>query len=368
MTINTCNYYTMAEYNDIIFNSIEYKLPEDVLQIIKYLENEPSINESNANNTNLTNNSTKVFSKNTTNHSNNDSFNKHQNNKNTYYGEKGWNGSIKKTHRTNNVITSQSGLAENNNEDWFGSRNFKTTKIEIKEGINKKIGEIRIILNKISIKNYELQTEKIVEIITDFYTVNDNNECEYFKEHLSKITKYIFDIASSNKFFSELYAELYKTLINKFVVFKDCLNDFLDSFTKTIDNIHYEDPNKDYDKFCEYTKQNDTRRATCLFIVNLTKKMCIVPSVLLHIIQHFLNYSIMYIYEPNRVNEVDEITENIFILVSQSHKLLCEYNKDEWNTQIMTIIYKISQMKLKEHPSISNRTIFKYMDILHSLE
>jgi hypothetical protein len=359
MTINASNYYTMKEYNDILFNGINYELPTDVINIITYLENEPSINESNANNITLTNSSTKVSSKNNTSYNN-----KHLNNKNTYY-----NGvSNKKNHTPTNSATNQPQSSENKNDNWFGECNFKTTKIEIKEGIDKKIGEIRILLNKISSKNYELQTEQIIQIIDNHYTFDENNECPDFKEHLSKITKYIFDIASSNKFFSELYAELYKTLINRFIIFNDILNEFLDTFTKTIDNIHYEDPNNDYDKFCEYTKQNNTRRSTCLFIVNLTKKNCISPSVLLHIIQHFLNHSIMYIYEPNRVNEVEEITENIFILVSQSHKLLRDYNKDEWNTKIMENIYKISQMKLKEQPSISNRTIFKYMDILDSLE
>ena len=361
MTINAGNYYTMKEYNDIIFNGIQYELPMDVLKIITFLENEPSINETNAN---LPNYSPKVFPKNNTKTGNNYSFDDtKQNNKNTYYGDGGY---IKKNHSKPSI--GQSQLSENKNEDWLGSRNFKTTKIEIKEGIDKKIGEIRIILNKISSKNYESQTEQIIQIIKDFCTLNDNNECEDFKGQLSKITKYIFDIASSNKFFSELYAELYKTLINQFVIFNDCLNEFLHTFTKTIDSIHYEDPNKDYNKFCEYTKQNDTRRSTCLFIVNLTKKTCVEPDVLLHIIQHFLNHSIMYIYEPNRTNEVEEITENVFILVSQSHKFLCNHNKEEWNEKVMTNIYKISQMKLKDHPSITNRTIFKYMDILDSLE
>ena len=359
MTINASNYYTMKEYNDILFNGIEYELPTDVINIITYLENEPSINESNANNINLTNISTKVSSKNNT------TFNhKQPNNKNTYYNG----GQNKKNYIPSSSSAIQPQTSDNKNDNWFGERNFKTTKLEVKEGIDKKIGEIRILLNKISIKNYEVQTEQIIQIIDNHYTFDDNNECPDFKEHLSKITKYIFDIASSNKFFSELYAELYKTLINRFNIFNDILNECLDTFTKTIDNIHYEDPNNDYDKFCEYTKQNNARRSTCLFIVNLTKKNCIESSVLLHIIQYFLNRSIMYIYEPNRVNEVDEITENIFILVSQSHKLLRDHNKDEWNTKIMENIYKISQMKLKEQPSISNRTIFKYMDILDSLE
>jgi len=359
----------MTEYNDIIFNGIQYELPPDIIKIITYLENEPSINESNSNNANLTNYSIATTqnynAKNGNRNNNNRQFDNFPNNKETYQNNGGY---IKKTQSKTGASTVQSQSTETTNDNWFGDRNFKTTKIETKEGIDKKIGEIRIILNKISSKNYESQTEKIIHIITEFYTLNDNHEGEEFKGHLSKITKYIFDIASSNKFFSELYAELYKTLINTFVIFNDFLNEFLDTFTKTIDNIHYEDPNKDYDKFCEYTKHNDTRRATCLFIVNLTKKTCIVPSVLLHIIHHFLQHSIMYIYEPNRMNEVEEITENVFILVSQSHKLLCDHNKDDWNEKIMQNIYKISQMKLKEHPSISNRTIFKYMDILDSLE
>ena len=82
-------------------------------------------------------------------------------------------------------------------EDWESVRNFKVTKIEKKEGIEKKINEIRIALNKISEKNKIEQTLKITELISIVFE-NDNN----INENVEKIVKFVFDTASSNAFYS----------------------------------------------------------------------------------------------------------------------------------------------------------------------
>ena len=94
MTINASNYYTMKEYNDIIFNGIQYELPSDIIKIITYLENELSINESNANNANLTHYSSTTThnynAKNGSRNNNNRQFDNFQNNKETYHNNGGY--------------------------------------------------------------------------------------------------------------------------------------------------------------------------------------------------------------------------------------------------------------------------------------
>ena len=41
---------------------------------------------------------------------------------------------------------------------------------------------------------------------------------------------------------------------------------------KLFDNIEWCEPQKDYDRFCEINKANDSRRAVALFFVNLMKR------------------------------------------------------------------------------------------------
>jgi hypothetical protein len=67
-----------------------------------------------------------------------------------------------------------------------------------------------------------------------------------------------------------------------------------------------------------------------------------------------------YVDVENKTNEIDEITENIFLLISSSEKSLIEC--DKWNI-IVENVKTSSQYKAKEHLSISSRAIFKYKDI-----
>jgi len=88
------------------------------------------------------------------------------------------------------------------------------------------------------------------------------------------------------------------------------------------------------------------------------------------ILHYFLQKSLEFIDTENKINEVEEITENIFLIVSNCHEFFDESSEKTqlWKDTILPIIIQISQMKLKEHASLSNRFLFKYMDIIDSLE
>ena len=68
-----------------------------------------------------------------------------------------------------------------------------------------------------------------------------------------------------------------------------------------------------------------------------------------------------YIDEDNKVHEVDEITENVFLLITESKTTL--ENDDIWKNVIIQNIHNFILLKAKEHPSLSSRCIFKHMDM-----
>jgi hypothetical protein len=105
---------------------------------------------------------------------------------------------------------------------WENVRNFKTTKIDKKEGLEKKINDVRICINKMSTKNYELQRDAILAFILEIQEQEANE--------LEKIANAIFDIASTNKFYSEMYAKLYKELIHLYPVFQKVMDTFLQKY------------------------------------------------------------------------------------------------------------------------------------------
>jgi len=235
-------------------------------------------------------------------------------------------------------------------EDSWLQPAFKTTKIEKKEGT---MNEIRTCLNKMSQKNYETNKTLLQELIRTSDPV-----------HLPAIANNIFDIASTNKFYSEIYANLYKELLQEFPIFGEILQTFILAFTETMRDIHYVDPASNYDDFCAYNKKNDARKATGVFITNLCKKGVLPIQTLSDIILQIQTIMNEYMMSADRTNEVEEITENLFLLVCM-HAELKTATPEQWLI-VLANIERISQCKARDHPSLTSRAVFKHLDMLDS--
>jgi len=220
-------------------------------------------------------------------------------------------------------------------------------------------------LNKISDKNYDRQRDTIVNYIESIIKNEDDSSDEESNvnnvKDINIIADSIFDIASTNKFYSELYATLYNELMVIFPLFSNNVNHIVEQYNASIHNIHFVDSNIDFDKFCDNNKSNDKRKALSSFIVNLMKKGVVKVSVVSTIIINLQSFVLQNIDEADMTYVVDEITENLFILITMSipELKMCE----TWNI-ILSNIMACSTLKVKEHLSISSRAIFKYMDIL----
>lgn len=248
--------------------------------------------------------------------------------------------------------------------DWENVRvpAFTPTKIQTKEGIEKYVNDFRILLNKISSKNYETQRDLIFIKLDEILSINEDNS----NADLEKVAATIFDIASANKFYSDLYADLYVDLMNKFEIFDDLLGGLLDKYYESLKNIHYVDHNVDYDGFCNYTKTNDLRKAMASFIINLMKKDAVEKDKVLNLIFSIQLLANDYIESDNRVNEVDEIIENLFLLFTQSKSSL--KTEEKWVSNVLPYIEQLSKLKSKDCKSLSSRAVFKCMDILDNLK
>ena len=63
----------------------------------------------------------------------------------------------------------------------------------------------------------------------------------------------------------------------------------------------------------------------------------------------------------DRSNEAQEITENIYIFATLGYT---KYEGSNIWTEIYNNIVEFTKMNIKEHTSLSNRAIFKHLDIL----
>lgn len=231
---------------------------------------------------------------------------------------------------------------------------FKSTVIEKKQGIEKTINDIKACLNKISIKNFECNKDQIIQYIDGL------NPTNYLLE-IKQIAASIFQVASTNKFFSELYADLYKILMEKYEIFGEILKDFTDHYIENMQTIKHVKQTDDYDEYCKYNQSNDARKATSAFITNLTIKDVLAKDALIYIIEQLQELINTSIDVPDKINEVEEITENLFIILSTSLNHLHAHSN---LTKIFDKIREFAAYKPKEKPSLSSRAIFKFMDIV----
>jgi hypothetical protein len=319
--------YNLEDFNNITSDGFQINLPEDTLQKISEIALQVG---------SPTYIRTPVFNK----------KEREVTNVNTSAGGGGGPGTVMKKRRNRNNM-------ESNHEDWDTIRTFQSTKIEQKEGVDAIINNVRLNLNKLTDKNYSEYKTKIIELIPQ------NN-----LEEIKQIGIIIFEIASTNRFYSKMYADLYCELIEKFEEMKSTFLECFEKFIDLFNNIEYVDASVDYDMFCKNNKDNEKRKALSTFFLNLMTNGMLTKSQIINILVILLNQINTYISQDNKKNEVDEITENVAILYTKEimeSEELKEFTIK--NVAVSDFIELIANSKTKSYKSLTNKAIFKFMDM-----
>lgn len=235
---------------------------------------------------------------------------------------------------------------------WNNVKTFqKTTFIQNVSEEDKIYNEIRNSLNKLSMNNYDSQSNTIMINV---------EKCE----DKEKIINTIYNVACSNKVFSELYAKLFKELCAKYECFGIQIPIMLTNYKTKVTNIIYKDPNVDYDEYCAYTKNNDNLRSSLMFFVNLFKYELLEKNDLVELIMYLLDIMDTNKVLENRRNEMEEFVEQLFVLCKNVNICLCENFKE-----IKSRVENVSNLKISGNiVSMSSRVNFRCMDILDTLK
>lgn len=244
-------------------------------------------------------------------------------------------------------------------DDWETIRNFKTTTLDKNmEGLEAQMDQIRSYLNKLTNDNYNDISNEIKLVIKDIVDQNEEN-------YLSKIGVSIFEIGSANRFLSKVYVKLYKELIETYPIMKNVCTSNFNSFQSLFETFDSCDANEDYDRFCEVTKQNEKRKALSKFLMICVEYEIIEMERMEKIILDFIKKINIYIQEKEKETAVDEIVANLTIMILSS---LTTFNNMESKSKIFKDIEILSTLNVKEYPGLSNKTLFKFLDIVEELE
>jgi hypothetical protein len=325
--------YTLDKINEILYQGFEYTLPDETLAIISQLSSEVGSPDYIK---------TPVFQK---------RENPMKVEPSVYVKESSGGGNKKRRGKATEIV---------NDEDWENLRTFQTTKIEEKTGIDNQIDNIRVNLNKMSDKNYIDMRNKIIETIDNLIIENIT------AEEMVRVSSIIFDIASTNRFYSKMYADLYSDLSTKYDALKNTFENNFKKFVDLFNNIEYIDPKVNYDKFCEINKANEKRKSLASFYLNLMINGIIDKTQIMVITRNLLEQIYRYISIEDKKNEVDELTETVAILYKKDI-----YEDDEGDDYdqiegytINEIIERIAKSKVKDYKSLTNKALFKFMDLI----
>jgi hypothetical protein len=253
---------------------------------------------------------------------------------------------------------------EVSSEEWESIRTFQTTKIEQKTGIDGDINDIRLYLNKLTDKTFLDSRQKIIEKINSVCSISTETEDSV------KLGSMLYEMCSTNKFYSKIFADLFAELATMYswlnIIFIENSANIMEQYN----DIKYIDSDKDYDGFCEMNKKNERRRAITTFYLNLALTGFISKERVIKMLKDILTSIMNIINSSDKKNEVDELTEIVGILFNKEMIDEVYNDADEpedyyvLDQSILDTISSLAQKKAKDYPSLSNKAIFKYMDLV----
>lgn len=329
--------YNLKQITDISYTGFHFEIPEDTYEIINYLCNQVGTSGINTN----------IFTKAT----------------NVASVSENTNDFISSSNIRNKKKRGNKAM-EISSEEWETIRTFQTTKIEQKTGIDGDINEIRLYLNKLTDKTYLDMREKIIDKINTVCAISNE------PEDANKLGSMLYEMCSTNKFYSKIFADVFAELASMYVWLNDVFNKNYANIMDQYNNIQYVDSDKDYDGFCEMNKKNERRRAITTFYTNLALNGFVKKEGIVKMLKDILTSIMSMINTPDKKNEVDELTEIVAILFNKDMIDDVDEDADEpedyyvLDQSILDTISSLASKKAKDYPSLSNKAIFKYMDLV----
>lgn len=242
-----------------------------------------------------------------------------------------------------------------NGPDWDMLKQFKPTAKVERSDDEELIQSIKTSLNKMTDKNYEKMRDDIFANLEKLKTSNVYNN----------VNDIIFTIASSNRFYSKIYATFCKELIlNKNSLetssFEERLRKEVVSYLEKYDSIKMINANENYEEFCEANKEHEKRKALTEFFVHLMMMDIIKVDEIVDIYKKLCELTLSHVFDTERKQTLMEVSENMFVMLKTGANA---FNEAGVFDAMISQVNAISNLGVKQHPGLSNKTIFKFMDI-----
>lgn len=238
---------------------------------------------------------------------------------------------------------------QNMGPDWEMLKKFKPTEKVERTDNEKIIQTIKTSMNKITDKNYDAMLEAI---LVDMEKLEGTEE-------MTIVQDAIFNTASTNRFYSKVYAKLYSRFIEKYPYFRERIDKEIATYLSNYTTIQNVNPDEDYELFCDVNKENERRKALTEFFVNLMFEGVVESGLIVESFYKLYDVLTSLVNDAEQKHSVFEISENLFIFMNTGKKAFSE----SWS-DMRSKMTSISKMSVKKNPGLSNKSLFKFMDIM----
>lgn len=267
--------------------------------------------------------------------------------KNTYINQ--YNTNVTVTHSKKPKEREVRYKAKPKDDEWKRPA-FKATVFAALDNTQSLIGDIRILFNKIKESNCEDTATQIIAKIEEIRDSVDFGDDAEMGDRMRQVYDAVYKVAISNKMFSKQYAHVI-TAINEIYNLNELFEQKVGEYFNSMENIVDVDSNLDYDAYCNFTSENNTRK-------NITNLICEMEKLAnnqgINLCRKLFERVETNLDNASKQKENEEITENLVIIFSHFTSLLQEYK-----SRIQTL----AAYKAGEKPGLSSRTRFKYVDL-----
>jgi hypothetical protein len=192
----------------------------------------------------------------------------------------------------------------------------------------------------------------------DMFDCLDDMMNDYNEDYMKRVVNYIFETASCNRFYVNTYAKIYGEIYDNYIqmreMFKKCIEEI-----EILKSVRSVDPEENYDLFCEINVENEKRRSLMTFILKLCEHD--------YISQEFVNTITTNLIEVFKSNVnvrgksliCEEVSELLLIIIENCSFTLAD--------NILQDIDDFTEMNPKHYISLTNKSVFKFMDIADKL-
>lgn len=251
--------------------------------------------------------------------------------------------SSKRSHRAQEIT---------NDAEWESIRSFQATPMrEEKTGVDLLLDGVRIQLNKLTDKNY-------LDVVAQIKGMLEGRS----EEEMRLMCTLILEIASTNRFYSKVYAELFAELTSSFAPMATMFQAAFAQYTESFHQIRHVSPDEDYNLFCEINGENERRRALAAFYVNLMHQGILSAHQLVVIAHQLVQRLYQHANTDGCRPEVDEHTE-VVVLLLQPEWLRGKLS-DETLLYLRDTITELATRPVKSWKSMTTKSMFKLADLL----